>query len=32
MQQDDTPYFGDLLWVFLMLELWHRQHVERSVC
>jgi asparagine synthase (glutamine-hydrolysing) len=28
MEQDETPYFGDLLWVFLMLELWHRQHVE----
>jgi asparagine synthase (glutamine-hydrolysing) len=28
LQQDDTPYFGDLLWVFLMLELWHRQHIE----
>lgn len=28
LQQDETPYFGDLLWVFLMLELWHRQHVE----
>lgn len=24
---DDTPYYGDLLWVFLMLELWHRKHV-----
>lgn len=32
MAQDETPYFGDLLWVFLMLELWHRQHVERAVC
>jgi asparagine synthase (glutamine-hydrolysing) len=32
MQQDDTPYFGDLLWAFLMLELWHRQHVEGSAC
>lgn len=27
MEQDDTPYYGDLLWVFLMLELWHRRHV-----
>jgi asparagine synthase (glutamine-hydrolysing) len=27
LEQDDTPYFGDLLWVFLMLELWHRRHV-----
>lgn len=32
MNQDDTPYFGDLLWVFLMLELWHRQHVEGTAC
>lgn len=29
LEQDDTPYFGDLLWVFLMLELWHRKHVEK---
>jgi asparagine synthase (glutamine-hydrolysing) len=28
MEQDQTPYFGDLLWTFLMLELWHRRHVE----
>jgi asparagine synthase (glutamine-hydrolysing) len=28
MEQDTTPYFGDLLWSFLMLELWHRKHVE----
>jgi len=32
MQQDETPYFGDLLWVFLVLELWHRQHVEVAAC
>jgi asparagine synthase (glutamine-hydrolysing) len=32
MQQDDTPYFGDLLWVFLVLELWHRRHVEVNAC
>jgi asparagine synthase (glutamine-hydrolysing) len=32
LQEDDTPYFGDLLWVFLMLELWHRRHVEGSPC
>jgi asparagine synthase (glutamine-hydrolysing) len=32
MQQDETPYFGDLLWVFLVLELWHRQHVEVVAC
>jgi asparagine synthase (glutamine-hydrolysing) len=28
LEQDDTPYYGDLLWVFLMLELWHRRHVS----
>lgn len=28
LERDDTPYFGDLLWVFLMLELWHRRHME----
>lgn len=32
MQTDTTPYFGDLLWVFLALELWHRHHVERNCC
>ena len=32
MKHDDTPYFGDLLWVFLMLELWHRRHVEGNSC
>ena len=28
MEQDTTPYFGDLLWSFFMLELWHRRHLE----
>jgi asparagine synthase (glutamine-hydrolysing) len=28
MDQDDTPFYGDVLWPFLMLELWHRHHVE----
>lgn len=28
MDRDDTPFYGDILWPFLMLELWHRQHVE----
>jgi asparagine synthase (glutamine-hydrolysing) len=26
---DPTPYFGDLLWRLLMLELWHRRHGDR---
>ena len=28
LEQDNTPYFGDLLWMFLTLELWHRRHLE----
>lgn len=32
MNRDDTPYYGDLLWLFLMLELWHREHVEGGAC
>jgi asparagine synthase (glutamine-hydrolysing) len=31
MDQDETPYYGDILWPFLMLELWHRHHVDRGV-
>jgi asparagine synthase (glutamine-hydrolysing) len=30
MDRDNTSFFGDLLWEFLMLELWHRRHVEGS--
>ncbi|MGH7279084.1 MAG: asparagine synthetase B family protein, partial [Candidatus Rokuibacteriota bacterium] len=25
---DTTPYYGDVLWTVLMLELWHRRHVD----
>ena len=28
LEDDDAVYFGDSLWLFLMLELWHRKHVE----
>jgi asparagine synthase (glutamine-hydrolysing) len=28
--EDRTPFYGDLLWTLLMLELWHRQHGERQ--
>jgi asparagine synthase (glutamine-hydrolysing) len=31
MDQDNTPYHGDILWPFLMLELWHRHHIEGNV-
>jgi asparagine synthase (glutamine-hydrolysing) len=30
MGRDNTAFFGDLLWEFVMLELWHRRHVEGS--
>jgi len=30
MDQDDTPFYGDVLWPFLMLELWHRRHAETN--
>ena len=26
--EDPTPYHGDILWNVLMLELWHRRHVD----
>jgi len=28
MDADTSTYYGDLLWLFLMAELWHRCHVE----
>ncbi|MBI1893841.1 MAG: hypothetical protein HYS14_07020 [Candidatus Rokubacteria bacterium] len=27
-EADGTPYYGSLLWILLMLELWHRQHAN----
>jgi asparagine synthase (glutamine-hydrolysing) len=27
-EQDDSTFYGDLLWTFLMVELWHRQAVD----
>ena len=27
---DSTPYYGDILWAVLMLELWHRRHLDPS--
>jgi asparagine synthase (glutamine-hydrolysing) len=26
---ESTPYYGDILWTVLMLELWHQRHVDR---
>lgn len=28
-QQDDSTFYGDTLWAFLMVELWHRQAVDQ---
>ena len=25
---DPTPFYGDILWTLLMLELWHREHQD----
>ena len=30
MDGDSSTYYGDLLWLFMMLELWHRHHVESA--
>jgi asparagine synthase (glutamine-hydrolysing) len=27
---DKTPFYGDILWSLLMLELWHRRHADRG--
>jgi asparagine synthase (glutamine-hydrolysing) len=27
-RRDTTPYYGDLLWRILMLELWHRRYLD----
>jgi hypothetical protein len=27
--EDATPYYGDILWTLLMLELWHQWHEDR---
>ena len=27
-QAGDDTYYGDTLWTFLMLELWHRQVID----
>lgn len=27
-EADTTPFYGDTLWTLLMLELWHRRHVD----
>jgi asparagine synthase (glutamine-hydrolysing) len=27
-ENTSSPFYGDVMWIFLMLELWHRHHVE----
>ena len=29
-ETDHTPFYGDMLWTLLMLELWHRRHGDRA--
>ena len=29
-EADDSSYYGDTLWVFLALEMWHRQFVDQG--
>jgi len=29
-ETDSTPFYGDILWTLLMLELWHRRHGDRA--
>ncbi len=30
-QTDDSSYYGDTLWSFLIIELWHRQFVDEPM-
>jgi asparagine synthase (glutamine-hydrolysing) len=30
-EADDSTYYGDTVWTFLVLELWHRQFVDQPV-
>lgn len=30
-EADETPYYGDILWTFLALELWHRHFVDQPL-
>lgn len=30
-EADDTSYYGDTLWSFFVLELWHRQFVDQTI-
>jgi asparagine synthase (glutamine-hydrolysing) len=29
-EADDSTYYGDTVWTFLILELWHRQFIDES--
>jgi hypothetical protein len=30
-ESDESTYYGDTLWSFLTLELWHREYADRWV-
>jgi asparagine synthase (glutamine-hydrolysing) len=30
LHKEDPNYYGEIVWYLLSLELWHRQHLERS--
>jgi hypothetical protein len=30
-EDDTSSYYGDILWTFLALELWHLQKADRTV-
>ncbi|HUK16183.1 MAG TPA: asparagine synthase-related protein, partial [Bryobacteraceae bacterium] len=30
-EADNTSYYGDNVWSFLVLEMWHRQFVDQTV-
>jgi asparagine synthase (glutamine-hydrolysing) len=30
-EADDSTYYGDIVWGFFVLELWHRQYVDQTV-
>jgi asparagine synthase (glutamine-hydrolysing) len=30
-ESDQTSYYGDTIWTFLVLEMWHRQFLDQAV-
>jgi hypothetical protein len=27
-ERESAPFYGDIIWSVLMLELWHRRHLD----